>query len=46
MLFHITQSHTADLCPKDEGGSKGQAKGQTQGAAGRKTTTPRKAGGS
>jgi len=30
---------------KDEGGSKGQAKGQTQGAA-RKTTTPRKAGGS
>ena len=22
MLFHITQSHTADLCPKDEGGSK------------------------
>lgn len=22
MLFHITQSHAADLCPKDEGGSK------------------------
>lgn len=22
MLFHITQTHTADLCPKDEGGSK------------------------
>jgi hypothetical protein len=22
MLFHITQSHSADLCPKDEGGSK------------------------
>lgn len=22
MLFHITQSHTPDLCPKDEGGSK------------------------
>jgi large subunit ribosomal protein L17 len=30
---------------KDQGGSKGQAKGQTQGAA-RKSTTPRKAGGS
>jgi large subunit ribosomal protein L17 len=30
---------------KDTGGSKGQAKGQTQGAT-RKTTTPRKAGGS
>ena len=29
----------------DDGGSKGQAKGQTQGAT-RKTTTPRKAGGS
>jgi len=22
MLFHITQTHTAELCPKDEGGSK------------------------
>ena len=22
MLFHITQTHPADLCPKDEGGSK------------------------
>ena len=22
MLFHITQSHTPELCPKDEGGSK------------------------
>ncbi len=22
MLFHITQTHSADLCPKDEGGSK------------------------
>jgi hypothetical protein len=22
MLFHITQTHTPDLCPKDEGGSK------------------------
>ena len=22
MLFHITQIHTAELCPKDEGGSK------------------------
>ena len=21
MLFHITQSHTPDLCPKDDGGS-------------------------
>ena len=30
---------------KDDGGSKAQAKGQTQGAT-RKTTTPRKAGGS
>jgi large subunit ribosomal protein L17 len=31
--------------PKDTGSQKGQAKGQTQGAA-RKSTTPRKAGGS
>jgi len=31
--------------PKDQGSQKGQAKGQTQGAA-RKSTTPRKAGGS
>jgi large subunit ribosomal protein L17 len=31
--------------PKDQGTQKGQAKGQTQGAA-RKSTTPRKAGGS
>jgi len=22
MLFHITQTHTPELCPKDEGGSK------------------------
>lgn len=22
MLFHITQTHSPDLCPKDEGGSK------------------------
>ena len=22
MLFHITQTHAPDLCPKDEGGSK------------------------
>lgn len=22
MLFHITQTHAAELCPKDEGGSK------------------------
>ena len=22
MLFHITQSHTPESCPKDEGGSK------------------------
>ncbi len=22
MLFHITQSHTPETCPKDEGGSK------------------------
>jgi len=22
MLFHITQRHTPELCPKDEGGSK------------------------
>ena len=22
MLFHITQIHSPDLCPKDEGGSK------------------------
>jgi hypothetical protein len=22
MLFHITQLHAAELCPKDEGGSK------------------------
>ena len=22
MLFHITQKHTPELCPKDEGGSK------------------------
>jgi hypothetical protein len=22
MLFHITQTHSAELCPKDEGGSK------------------------
>ncbi len=22
MLFHITQIHTPELCPKDEGGSK------------------------
>ena len=22
MLFHITQSHAAESCPKDEGGSK------------------------
>jgi len=22
MLFHITQHHTPELCPKDEGGSK------------------------
>ncbi|MFC1764092.1 hypothetical protein ACFL6U_18710 [Planctomycetota bacterium] len=22
MLFHITQSHTPELCPKDQGGSK------------------------
>ena len=22
MLLHITQSHAAELCPKDEGGSK------------------------
>ena len=22
MLFHITQTNTAELCPKDEGGSK------------------------
>ena len=22
MLFHITQTHTAESCPKDEGGSK------------------------
>ena len=21
MLFHVTQTHTPDLCPKDEGGS-------------------------
>jgi large subunit ribosomal protein L17 len=31
---------------KDDGGSKGQAKSQTRGAAGRKSTTPRKVGGS
>lgn len=22
MLFHITQTHSPDMCPKDEGGSK------------------------
>ena len=22
MLFHITQTHTPELCPKDEGGSR------------------------
>lgn len=22
MLFHITQTHTPETCPKDEGGSK------------------------
>jgi hypothetical protein len=22
MLFHITQTHTPEMCPKDEGGSK------------------------
>lgn len=22
MLFHVTQTHTPDRCPKDEGGSK------------------------
>ncbi len=22
MLFHVTQTHTPELCPKDEGGSK------------------------
>jgi hypothetical protein len=31
MLFHITQTHTAELCPKDDGGSKTLYNPKTEG---------------